>query len=394
MVNCVKESELEERQVALLFADDAITLRKNNECQDKDSSYCTHVSEQLLFPVEKESNININDEHSTCSDSSYDSGSSDDTSYQNTQGGIIHAHGTRSKENEAMKSDLMKRNDLPIDVQFSIPSILILILYCIASLSFYSFCNEFLEVVYKTRPNMTLDRYYAILFAIGLFILRLTGNLWYWTGECQGGRFYRVLKRSKRRRKAFVKSMIEQNTGRTKNRIISYIIQLDTGVIKFFHRHNLLRGVLTVFAFNCIYISMYYVQSTKLQKYIAEPRDIYLKDLPSVKYFSKNNQHIKSSMMYRALSLDSLEDQQLESNASCQALSQDLVQFLQLQDELFLEDSNYLYQQLSSNSYYALMGDKSVHLTNQKKMLLYNGVLYLVCAIILVAMLKWPLLEI
>jgi hypothetical protein len=263
------------------------------------------------------------------------------------------------------------------------------------SLSFYSFCNEFIELVYKSQPTMSLDTFYSILFVLGVAILRVTGNLWYWTGECQSGRFYKVLKHSKRRRKMFVKAIIEHNTRSSKSLILSRIIQIDTNMIKFFHRHKLFRGFLAVFAFNCIYMSMYYVQSTKLQKYIAEPRDDYLKHLPSVKYLNINNQHVKSSLMYRTLSLnDVVEDQDIVSNTSCQALSGDIDRFLQLQDELFLEDSNYLYQQLSSNSYYSLMGDKSVYFTNQKKLLLYNSGLYLFCAIILVAMLKWPLLEV
>ena len=241
---------------------------------------------------------------------------------------------------------------------------------------------------------MTMDTYYATLFVIGLFILRFTGNLWYWAGECQSGRLYKGLRRSKKRRKMFVKKMMEHSTGYTKSRIVSRIIQMDTSIIKFFHHHKMLRGILTVFAFNSIYISMYYVQSTKLQKYIAEPKETFLKDLPSVKYHIQNNQPVKTSLMYRTLGLSVVEDPQLESNASCPILSADLDRFLQLQDELFLEDSYYLYQQLSGNSYYALMGDKSVHFTNQKKMLLYNGCLYLFCAIVLVAMLKWPLLEV
>lgn len=129
MVEVVNGSEHEESQVALLFADDAITCRKNKECREKDSPYLTHIPEHFLFPVE-ESNANNNDEDSSCSDSSYDSDSSDDTSIQNLPWGIIQ--GKRSRENEAIKTDLLKHYDLPIDVQFSIPGVLILILYCIA----------------------------------------------------------------------------------------------------------------------------------------------------------------------------------------------------------------------------------------------------------------------
>jgi hypothetical protein len=124
------EREKEGSQIAFLFADDVITFRKTKECcQDDDnheSPYFTHLSEQNPFPTNESKSKTLatgNDEESYYSDSSYDSDSSDDINDQNTN--------TKSG-NETVKIGFLTEKYLPIDVQFSIPGILILILYCIA----------------------------------------------------------------------------------------------------------------------------------------------------------------------------------------------------------------------------------------------------------------------
>lgn len=128
------EREQEGSQVAFLFADDVITLRKTKECcqegDNHDSRYFTRLSEQNPFPTNESY-----DEEQYSSDSSYDSDSSDDNiddRNTNPPTNVSQRNPFHRETEAAVKTGLIKDKYLPIDVQFSIPGIFILILYCIA----------------------------------------------------------------------------------------------------------------------------------------------------------------------------------------------------------------------------------------------------------------------
>ena len=134
------DREQEGSQVAFLFADDVITFRKTKECcqddENHDSPYFTRLSEQNPFSTNEPKPkplVTVHDEESYNSDSSYDSDSSDDIDDQNTNTPTnVSQINPFHRGDEAVETDFLKRKYLPIDIQFSIPGILILILYCLA----------------------------------------------------------------------------------------------------------------------------------------------------------------------------------------------------------------------------------------------------------------------
>lgn len=268
----------------------------------------------------------------------------------------------------------------------------------------YLFFYELLYFALTFFPNITVQQFNVSLFIIGLILLRATGNIWYWTGECQSGRLYKVLRISNLRRRYLVEKQKKEYNQRDscpiydKTFMMARIIQLDRSIHNFFHRRKLLSGFITTFGFNCIYMSMYYLHTDKLQKFVADPKVQYLKNLPSVRHYEKINQTNELSLMYRTLSknLSTIDSSCSTSNfqETNYNLSHDMNDFLSLQDSLHAEDSVFLYESLSLNSYYSLLGDPSAQIVTKKKTLLFHGCIYVITAGVLLAWFKWPLLEV
>lgn len=210
-----------------------------------------------------------------------------------------------------------KEGFIPIDIQYSFPAMLIIILYSFAHIGFYDLATfiftRYLSTIYPKRTvcnilNMTL----------GFIIMRCTGGLWDWSTECIDSEpYYYQFKQLKTMRKqmggdflAWWTSNMNNNRGtqdaNEKRRELTRVeaakrslLVIDTRTMKWFKKHWIMAYILDLFAFYCVYNSCYDFYSNDFLWFASIPRHDLISGLPSLTMIPKDS--MNTSPVFRNL---------------------------------------------------------------------------------------------
>mmetsp|Transcript_1333 Transcript_1333/g.2086 ORF Transcript_1333/g.2086 Transcript_1333/m.2086 type:complete len:409 (+) Transcript_1333:31-1257(+) len=397
------ESEGNPRVQVLLYADDIIT-----------SSVFDHENRKLEFSPDRSarsqnernvpSAIFTNNADAELSESGSSSTSSSSTSSSLTSSPSMMLD---------KDSKNYKKCPLPIDFQFSLPAMLVLILYCLGHASFYDLFTQtlyFLTGRFEENPM----KLHIGLLALGFLVLRTSGEIWYYSsGVVYSDSFYNQFRATKLFRLKLANKHVLQ---RKDKKIIDSKIQTlkrealvkDIKLQKFFKRHPKVGLVSGLIGYYLVYIPCNYFYSETCLKYVAIPRQDIINELPSVKKQTEgvNPSPIFRSMLsvgpYPLLSKDEMDswndrvgvmqtfpDMALrikhipDNSQSCSAINGTLESFLALEDSLYYEDEMYLRSKLSSSSYGAFFGDGPAYFISSNGWFAISSIVFGICFILL-----------
>lgn len=397
------ESRGNPRVQVLLYADDIITSsiidhenRKLEFCPDRSA----RSQDERNVPSEILTN-NANGELSESGCSSSTPSSSTSSSLTSSPSMIFDK-----------QSKNYKNCPLPIDFQFSLPAMLVMILYCLGHISLYDLFTQALS--FSTRRFTNEIHLNIGLMATGFLLLRISGDIWYYSsGVVYSDSFYDQFRATKLFRLKLANKYVSQKKGK---KIMDVRIQTlkrealvkDIKLQKFFKRHPKVALVSGLIGYYLIYVPCVYFYSETCMKYVAISRQDVINDLPSVK---KQTEGVNPSPIFRSMlsvgqfpllsqdEIDSWSDQAgvmqswpdmalrrervYDNSQSCSAINGTLESFLALEDSLYYEDEAYLRSKLSSYSYYNFFGYGPAYFMSSKGWFAISSIVFGICFILL-----------
>lgn len=190
---------------------------------------------------------------------------------------------------------------------------------------------------------MTVDRYQIVLFCMGLFVQRISGNLWFWSSIVQSKRFKLDFRAAKRYRQRLLRvsdhlfsnpsqkqddelqqKLLQQDTTlnttttttaaattkdnksktlqglkRLMQNMSLAILNVDLNVMSWFRRHERLTTFLGLLGFYLCYMPVDYLYREKLLYYLSIPRMELLNELPSLQRLPQGM--VNPSPVFRSL---------------------------------------------------------------------------------------------
>jgi len=397
----------------LLYADDIIT----NSSFSNEKKIISFAPEPRIEPkTEGHIPSEIYGDNASLSESSSGSSSSSSSSSWTVQ---ISEDGDDSPH--------QTKPPLPIDIQFSIPAMAILVLYCFGHLSFFELTNLFLDsfgdCMHPRNANI-------IILAVGFLLLRLSGDLWYWTSLVDSEPLSKCFKATKqyRLRLAQESTRISSSMGESSDTVncvkLSKLENLkraaliqDIHTMKWFKRHERLTMVISLLGFYFTYIPATFFYTETCLWFAALPRHEVISGLPSLKLTEGviNASPIFRSMLATGptplLSKDEMDiwmekvgvvhtkpDMALRherasegsfTSSTCSATNGTLESFLALEDDLYYADAEYLNAKLSKASSGLFFGDPPAYFVTTKGMLVVNCFVF-GCSMLLLSKAKVP----
>lgn len=388
------------RVQVLMYADDIIT-----------SSLVQHDNRKLEFNPDpssppsrsqNERNVpaailthNAHDELSDCGSSTSSSSSSSSS---------LTSSPSMSLDN---KSRMSNNDPLPIDFQFSLPAIIIMILYCLGHASFFDLIMQSHDLLAAKFQNPT--RLNIGLMAMGFLILRLSGDIWFYSsGVVDSKPFHNQFKETKLFRLKLANRYIalfkDKKKGEHKIEALKrHALVMDVKTMKWFKRHPNVMVVSSLIGFYLFYLPCVHFYNETCMKFVAIPRQDMINSLPSV----KQSEGVNPSPIFRSmlttgptplLSQDERDSWSKQAGTtipwddmalkrepmqyisqSCSAINGTLDSFLSLEDRLYLEDELYLRSRLSSYSYYNFFGYGPAYFISSKGWFTISSLVFCFC---------------
>lgn len=250
------------------------------------------------------------------------------------------------------------------------------------------------------------------LFLIGLILLRISGNLWWWACTIESKPIKESFKRSYKYRKYLASEDLvdEEDTTRSsffrlvegKKRLL---LKNELRTIRWFDRHERISLFISLVGFYCAYLPANQFVVERLTP--AVNRNILVPEMPSYKY-AKENQITNPSILFDKMMVSGrkplLTDEEMSEfggtrgngkNSSSQDPAkikwtkrrrEDLDFFLEFQKYLSDQDNSYLEEIISSDSLIVLQGDSDIDLNRDKDLftmytILYSTSVFLLCYI-------------
>jgi hypothetical protein len=294
------------------------------------------------------------------------------------------------------KSQMHNSDPLPIDLQFSLPAVMIIILFCLGHASFYDLVTQALDLLtgsFQSRAKLNFG-----LMAIGFLLLRLSGEIWFYSsGVVDSDPFYNQFKETKLFRLKLANSYIalfkDKKKGANKIEILKrHALVKDVKIMKWFKRHPNVMVVSSLIGFYLFYIPCAYFYAETCMWFVAISRQELINSLPSV----IQTEGVNPSPIFRSMltvgptpllsqdEIDSWSEQagitkppiQDNDSQSCSAINGTLGSFLFLEDRLYLEDDAYLRSRLSSYSYYSFLGEATAYFISPKGYFTISSVVF------------------
>jgi hypothetical protein len=390
------------RVTIILYADEIVTISPFDHGHKRvifnpdpsEQELTSHANIVGNVPIEIYTSANhdqTSDESSSSSSASFSSSSLTSTS------SIPAKHSPRTCNNQP----------LPIDLQFSLPATIILILYCLGHASFFDLMTQLVE--FLTMGFEDLRKANLCLLATGFLLLRATGDIWYWSKIVQSFSFYNHYRKAMRFRfnlasRYNASSSDNENCGIIQN-FKRKVLLTDVSTIHWFKRHPNLRMVLGLAGFYLFYIPCQYFYTETCMWFVSIPRQNIVSNLPSLKLSDGiNPSPIFRSIVTMGPSPLFSEDEMNEwskrvgvpqlwpdmvlrrerfSTESCSAVNGTLESFLELEDELYYADEDYLRSVLSSYSYYSFFGWSPAYFISTRGLLIVSSTVFALCSILL-----------
>jgi hypothetical protein len=390
------------RVTIILYADEIVTISPFDHGNRRivfnpdpsEQELTSHANIEGNVPIEIYTSAN----HDDASDESSSSSSSTFSSSSLTSTSSIPAK---------LASRTYDKQLLPIDVQFSIPATLILILYCLGHASFFDLMTQIIDVF--TRRFEDQRKLNIFLLASGFLLLRATGDIWYWSKIVQSFSFYNHYREATRFRfnlaKQYNVSSSEHDNCDIVQNFKRKILIRDVNTLQWFKRRPNLRMVLGLVGFYLFYIPCQYFYMETCMWFVSIPRQKIISGLPSVKL----SDGINPSPIFRSIVTtgpspllsesemnewskrvgvpqlwpDMVLRRERLSTESCSAVNGTLESFLELEDELYYADEAYLRSTLSSNSYYSFFGWGPAYFISTWGLLAVSSIVFALCSILL-----------
>lgn len=427
-----KKKQIQDLTVVYVFADDLVSVSPKVddsviESEDKNTtSFIEEVPNEIVCE-EAESYL-------------------DDSSSSSSSSSSLSSWGSNTKV------FLPKIKPLPIDVQFSIPAFAIAILYCFAHCAFFEIINismDFLTVLVeeKTGFSPSTDRVqHVILLILAFLLLRISGDIWFWTSIIDSDEFYEKYQKSKRYRLTLARNLHSDSfLSESSNDQLPMmeilrrkIIRNDIRMLRWFKKHEYMCCLVSLMGFYLTYIPVTYFYQETCLWYAAEPRHEVLKNLPSTKKVKELGGTINYSPIFRAIASTtgpspllsqeefqqwnkSLGDTPLqrmpdmvvriakeneddeENEESCisnfaDAFNVDDEKYsidtiITLMDEMYYEDEQYLQKTLSKFSYGNFFGDGPAYFVSDKGLMISSLIIF-VASVSLLLGLKVPFFDV
>lgn len=315
-----------------------------------------------------------------------------------------------------------------------------MILYCFGHISF----NELLDLALDHFGGAMHPRnLHLAIFIIGFILMRLSGEIWWWSSSVESDSYYESFKSTKRFRLNLCREIQmqsrlvktkdgghERNTGKTNDIHFTKLEKLkraalvyDIKIIRWFKRHTRVAMVTSLLGFYCTYIPCnYFYQETCLWMTSISRHEI-LKGLPSSKMVGvriKNN----PSPIFRSIASGTVGPHPLLSkeemnvweddigankqkkpdmvlrrepftstSQTCSQANWTMETLLSLEDELYEADEEYLGIILSKFSYFTFFGDAPAYFVTTQSFVVTNLIIFTLSMFIL-AKAKIPFFEI
>jgi len=381
----------------LLFADDIITTssqttsRKNSKnisfLQVEVSQECKKDPDASTVPSAVYFDMNSDDNLDSSSSSSSSASSSEWTM----------DHNNKNTSTISGTNDSMKRC-LPIDVQFTLPAYAIVLLYCLGHCAFSELCTlaiDNLACCCSSVLNVQIG-----MLALGFLLQRITGDIWYWSSLVDSDAFYDKYRETKRYRLMLARGLCMggSKSPLTKSeRAKRGILKKDIQIIKWFKRHEGCTMLISLLGFYLTYIPVDYFHKESCLWLAAIPRHEILSELPSTKLTAGG---INFSPVFRSIVSASgpspllskeevafwdetvavpqeipdmaLRREPIGPTNFCSGINGTLESFLQMEDELYSEDEEYLKEHLSEFSYSTFFGDAPAYFISAKGIVAVN----------------------
>mmetsp|Transcript_4274 Transcript_4274/g.8177 ORF Transcript_4274/g.8177 Transcript_4274/m.8177 type:complete len:408 (-) Transcript_4274:121-1344(-) len=296
---------------------------------------------------------------------------------------------------------------LPIDLQFSLPATIILILYCLGHASLYDLMSQFVEFLVKELENQR-DVHLGLL-ATGFLLLRMTGDIWYWSKIVQSFSFYNHYREATRLRldlaNRYTSSSSDYNNCNMLQKFKRNILVRDVNNLKWFKRRAKLKMVLGLVGFYLFYIPCQHFYTETCMWFVSIPRHKIISGLPSLKLTDGiNPSPIFRSIVSKGKSPLLSESEMVQwskrigvpqlwpdmvlrrerlSFDSCSAVNGTLESFLELEDALYYADEEYLYSILSSQSYYLFFGSSPAYFISARGLLAVSSIVFALTSFLL-----------
>lgn len=394
--------------IVLLYADELVTVEKSDQSEtniniiDFDQQYSKlvdgiseRIPEIVSFDantkeLEEDQNAN-NQPPDECDDDSI-TYSSEDSSSSSSSSSL----GDECSESALIESGNEDTSYLPIDVVFTIPSVIVMISYMFASSAFYDIFVQFNSFVSNIFSKIHYDTFSILSLVVGVVLLRLTGDLWWYGLNIDSERFYNQFYETKYRRKRIAKRHILLQRTLTDNdsfftKLKSSMTAMDVRILRYFREHYYLKLFVSLVGCYLVYIPCSHFYYSKMMKLAEIPRSTILESLPS----AQESSGINPSPIFRSLLASEITDlkpeqigkwnetiqvdhqwpdlvlhrksmSESELTQSCSSFNGTINDYLAWEDALYAKDYDYLYNLLSSNSYYAFFGSAPASLISSK----------------------------
>lgn len=366
------------------------------------------------------------------SSSSLESSSLESSSLESSSSSSSSPAGSTSRSTEDLTTptipaflNFMKNNEgfIPIDIQYSIPAMAIVILYCFAHLALYDVIIYLISYLTDIHPNPVVHNMF--LMAFGFLLLRCSGGLWFWATCVDSDSYYYQFKATNNLRKKMAKKISagpgpgpfgehnrhdndNDNTQKKNSQQVftkletakRNILVKDTRILRWFKHQWTLSCIIQLFGFYCIYVPCSYFYSDTCMWYASIPRIELISGLPSLqKQNSINLSSVFRSMLIAGPSplLSDLEmemwgegpvlklDAVCSAEDTCPATNGNYTSdseaaamktFLELSDSLYYADDEYLQSKVSSSSYYSFNGWYQAYFLTQYGQLAVSAVVF------------------
>lgn len=391
----------------LLYADELITVEKNDQSETNvniiefDQQYSNLVdgiSERIPEIVSFDANTkqleevqNAKQPLDECDDDSI-TNSSEDSSSSSSSSSLDD----ENSESALIESESEDTSYLPIDVVFTIPSVIVMILYMFASSAFYDIFVQFNSFVSNIFSKIHYDTYSIVSLGLGVLLLRLTGDLWWYGLKIDSESFYDRFYETKYRRKRIAKRHILLQTTLTYSdsfftKLKRSMTAMDVQILRYFREHYYLKLFVSLVGCYLVYLPCSHFYYSKMMKLAEIPRSTILESLPSTQESSginpspifrsllaseisdlkpeqigKWNETIQVDHQWPDLGLHRKSISESELAQSCSSFNGTINDYLAWEDALYAKDYEYLYNLLSSTSYYAFFGSAPASLISSQ----------------------------
>ena len=396
------------RVKVLLFADDIITT----SCFSHEEKTIEFVP-ALLTETETQIPLEICTNHDD--DLSHSSSGSSSSSASASASASLSLRSSDDEDIKPASYASRTMGPLPIDIQFSIPAMIILVLYCFGHVALYDLTAILVGGFIGLFTNQNIGNFASM--AVGFLLLRLSGGIWFWSEIVESEPYYNLFKTAKRSRLQWAKKIksardcSDEDSGDSfklskMETLKGGLLVKDIHMLKWFKCHPNVTLVFGLLGFYFTYIPCNNFYSENLMNFVAVPRHEIISGLPSVKLTTEGT---NPSPIFRAiltpgptplLSQDEMSiwkeqvgdpqpwpDMALRRERvcsdTCSAINGTLDSFLALEDDLYYEDEIYLRSKISPDSYYAFFGNCPAYFITTNGQVFADSIIFGVSAFLL-----------